>query len=111
MPRSNNKINTVPSNIIPSNKVPSNIVPSNIIPSNKISSNIIPTNTPSMMNTLKEGFSFGIGSAIAHNTINSLFSSKPVPNNCEFLKKEINNNTSPELIEKLKNDYIKCLEK
>lgn len=109
MPRSNNKINTVPSNKI--NIVPSNIIPSNKISSNKISSNIIPTNTPSMMNTLKEGFSFGIGSAIAHNTINSLFSSKPVPNNCEFLKKEINNTTSPELIEKLKNDYIKCLEK
>ena len=81
-----------------------------ITPINTISTNKLST-TPSMMNTLKEGFSFGVGSAIAHNTINSLFSSKPVSNNCEFLKKEINNTTSPELIEKLKNEYIKCLEK
>ena len=32
---------------------------------------------PSMMDTMKQGFSFGVGSAIAHNIMNSIF--RPAP--------------------------------
>jgi hypothetical protein len=34
---------------------------------------------PSMMDTMKQGFSFGVGSAIAHNIMNSIFRPAPVP--------------------------------
>jgi hypothetical protein len=32
--------------------------------------------TPSMLDTVKQGFSFGVGSSIAHNMMNSIFNSK-----------------------------------
>lgn len=35
---------------------------------------------PSMMDTMKQGFSFGIGSSIAHNIMNSIFRPAPTPN-------------------------------
>lgn len=31
------------------------------------------TSSPSMLDTMKQGFSFGIGSSIAHNMMNSIF--------------------------------------
>lgn len=34
---------------------------------------------PSMMDTMKQGFSFGVGSAIAHNIMNSIFRPAPAP--------------------------------
>jgi hypothetical protein len=63
---------------------------------------------PSMIDTMKQGFSFGIGSSIAHNMVNTIFNSK---NKDEIIiKKEIINETklTSENIYEL---YNKCLEK
>jgi hypothetical protein len=54
---------------------------------------------PSMMDTMKQGFSFGVGSAIAHNMMNSIF--RPAPTS-------IPTTTSKESMHDL---YKKCMEK
>jgi hypothetical protein len=61
-----------------------------------------------MLDTMKQGFSFGVGSSIAHNMVHNIFNSK---NKDETVKKnEIPNETklSPDKIYEL---YNKCLEK
>ena len=63
---------------------------------------------PSMIDTMKQGFSFGIGSSIAHNMVNTIFSSN---NKDEIInKKEIINETKL-TTENIYQLYTKCLEK
>jgi hypothetical protein len=52
-----------------------------------------PTPTPSLMSTVKEGFSFGVGSSIAHNLFSIMFNStspkiQPVNKEYETCMKE-----------------------
>ena len=59
---------------------------------------------PSMLDNMKQGFSFGVGSALAH----SLF--KPKPNDERVITKEIAN--EPKMTtDKMYELYNKCLEK
>jgi len=60
--------------------------------------------SPSMLDNMKQGFSFGLGSALAH----SIF--KPKPNDEKVITKEIT--TEPKLTtDKIYELYNKCLEK
>jgi hypothetical protein len=54
---------------------------------------------PSMMDTMKQGFSFGVGSAIAHNIMNSIFRPAPAPA------------PTPTPKESMHDLYNKCIEK
>ena len=63
----------------------------------------VQSQTPSISDSIKHGFSFGIGSSIAHNMMNSIFGSK----SDETLTLE-KNKISPEKIYEI---YNKCLEK
>lgn len=60
--------------------------------------------TPSMWNSIKQGFSFGLGSSIAH----SIFGPKNKDEN--VIKKEVNNETKLNS-DKIYEIYNKCLEK
>lgn len=63
----------------------------------------IQSQPPSMLDNMKQGFSFGLGSALAH----SLF--KPKPNEEKVITKEIT--TEPKLTnDKIYELYNKCLE-
>jgi hypothetical protein len=67
----------------------------------------IQSSSPSMMDTMKQGFAFGIGSSIAHN----IFDSKPNSKNKDenINKNEITN--EPKLTtDKMYELYNKCLE-
>ena len=59
---------------------------------------------PSMFDTMKQGFSFGVGSSIAH----SIFGPKNKDEN--VIKKEVNNETKL-TSDKIYEIYNKCLEK
>jgi hypothetical protein len=63
-----------------------------------------------MLDTVKQGFSFGVGSSIAHNMMNSIFNSK---NKDETINtKEIKLTNEPKLTnDKVYELYNKCLEK
>jgi hypothetical protein len=64
--------------------------------------------SPSMIDSMKQGFSFGVGSSIAHNVINATFNSK---NKDETVNtKDITNETKL-TSEKIYELYNKCLEK
>ena len=63
----------------------------------------VQSHAPSMSDSIKQGFSFGMGSSIAHNMMNSIFRSK----NDETLTLE-KNKVSPDKIYEI---YNKCLEK
>jgi hypothetical protein len=67
----------------------------------------IQSSSPSMMDTMKQGFAFGVGSSIAHN----IFDSKPNSKNKDenINKNEITN--EPKLTtDKMYELYNKCLE-
>ncbi len=66
--------------------------------------------SPSMLDTMKQGFSFGVGSSIAHNMMNSIFNSK---NKDESINtKETMLTNEPKLTtDKVYELYNKCLEK
>ena len=49
---------------------------------------------PSMMDTMKQGFSFGIGSSIAHNMMNSIFRPAPKESMHDLYNKCIEKNDS-----------------
>ena len=49
---------------------------------------------PSMMDTIKQGFSFGIGSSIAHNMMNSIFRPAPKESMHDLYNKCIEKNDS-----------------
>ena len=67
-----------------------------------------PSHSPSMVDSMKQGFSFGVGSSIAHNMVNTIFNSK---NTVETVNtKEISNETKL-TSEKIFEMYNKCLEK
>ena len=101
MPRStNSKSSEKKQNIPPPRRTPSPLnVPS------PVSSNVpSPSQPPSMVDSMKQGFGFGIGSAIAHNLFRT--------NN----KEETPKKSEPINESKLTNDkiyelYNKCLEK
>jgi hypothetical protein len=63
---------------------------------------------PSMLDTIKQGFSFGVGSSIAHNMVNSIFGPKNKDEN--VIKKEVNNEIKLSS-NKIYEIYNKCLEK
>jgi len=66
------------------------------------------SHSPSMVDSVKQGFSFGVGSSLAHNMVNSIFYSK---NKDETENtKEITNETKL-TSEKIYELYNKCLEK
>ncbi len=85
MPRQNNKVQ---------NKVLTNTPPNPTPVVNKI----IPKST-SFIDTIKEGFAFGIGSSIARNLVNSISSNTEVKRPNNIVK------TTPNCFE-----YKKCLE-
>lgn len=60
--------------------------------------------SPSMMDSIKHGFSFGIGSSIAHNMVNKIFNSN---DNLSIDKPHIDKPS----IDKMYELYNKCLEK
>jgi hypothetical protein len=62
--------------------------------------------TSSMLNTVKEGIAFGIGSSVAHNTISRLFNSYDCSGILEEYKQCLNNNKND--CEKLLTEYEKC---
>ena len=61
----------------------------------------------SMFDTIKQGFSFGIGSSIAHNMVNSM---GPKNKDENVIKKEPSNETKL-TSDKIYEIYNKCLEK
>ena len=65
------------------------------------------SNQSSMFDTMKQGFSFGVGSSIAHNMVNSLGSKNKDEN---VIKKEDSNETKL-TSDKIYEIYNKCLEK
>ena len=60
---------------------------------------------PSIFDTMKQGFSFGVGSSIAH----SIFGPKNKDEN--VIKKEVNNESKLTTTDKIYEIYNKCLEK
>ena len=64
--------------------------------------------TPSMFDTIKQGFSFGVGSSIAHNMVNSIFGPK---NKDENVNKKESSNETKLTSDKIYEIYNKCLEK
>ena len=69
----------------------------------------IQSSSPSMMDTMKQGFAFGIGSSIAHNLFDSKPNSKNENENKTINKNEIAN--EPKLTtDKMYELYNKCLE-
>jgi hypothetical protein len=75
-----------------------------------------PSNGPSMIDSIKSGFGFGVGSSIAHNTINNIFSSdtKNVRGDCndsillEYNKCIKDDICSQDVMNILKNALEKC---
>ena len=63
---------------------------------------------PSMLDTIKQGFSFGVGSSIAHNMVNSIFGPKNKDEN--VIRKEASDETKL-TSDKIYEIYNKCLEK
>ena len=63
------------------------------------------SNPPSMFDTMKQGFSFGVGSSIAH----SIFGPKNKDEN--VIKKEVSDETKLTITDKIYEIYNKCLEK
>lgn len=91
MPKSTNRTNSMPKQSIPP---PAHSPPA--------------PSSPSMVDSMKQGFSFGLGSSVAHNVINATFNSK---NKDETVNtKEITNETKL-TSEKIYEVYNKCLEK
>jgi hypothetical protein len=75
-----------------------------------------PTHTPvqsqnnSMFDTMKQGFSFGMGSAIAHRLFDPRDKNETIPKNETIIKNEIT--SEPKLsTDKMYELYNKCLEK
>lgn len=66
-----------------------------------------PSHSPSMVDSMKKGFSFGIGSSIAHNMTNTIFNSKNKDETGNT--KEITNETKL-TSEKIFDLFNKCLE-
>jgi hypothetical protein len=70
--------------------------------------------SPSMMDSIKHGFSFGIGSSIAHNMVNKIFNSndKPSTDKPHIDKPSIDKpSIDKSSIDKMYELYNKCLEK
>jgi len=67
------------------------------------------SSSPSIFDSMKQGFGFGLGSSMAHKAVDSLFNSPVTDKNngkeVDIIKKDVNLNTS-ELYEL----YNKCLE-
>lgn len=68
----------------------------------------LPSHSPSMVDTMKQGFSFGVGSSIAHNMVNTIFSSK---NKDETVKPNEITNETKLTTEKMYELYNKCIDK
>jgi hypothetical protein len=98
MPRSSKPTTSAPKSTIPAPKPAISQAPA---PKSSIQAPA-PKSTiqaPSMMDTMKQGFSFGVGSAIAHNIMNSIF--RPAPTSIPT--------TTPK--ESMHDLYNKCMEK
>lgn len=62
----------------------------------------VQSHRPSMLDSMKQGFSFGVGSSIAHNMVNTIFNSKN--------KDDVSNETKL-TSDKIYELYNQCLEK
>lgn len=71
-------------------------------------SNNLVSQSPSIMDSMKQGFSFGVGSSIAHNMVNKIFNtndkSEPVD------KKTVDEPTPTLTTDKIYDLYNKCLQ-
>jgi hypothetical protein len=66
---------------------------------------------PSMIDSMKQGFSFGLGSSVAHNVVDSIFKSKDTNKNIDSNNSHIDsNNKSNVTTAKMYELYNKCLE-
>ena len=104
MPRSSNsKSSEKKQNIPPPRRAPSPLnVPS---PSPSYVPSTTQTKPPSMVDSMKQGFGFGIGSAIAHNLFRTNNNNQETPKKNEPI-------TEPKLSnDKIYELYNKCLEK
>lgn len=73
------------------------------------SGNIVPQQ-PSMIDSMKQGFSFGLGSSIAHSVVGSIFKPKDTNNNIDT-NNHIDTNNKPNVTtSKMYELYNKCLE-
>ena len=99
MPHSRKQINSkLHSNTNSKNHIPS---PPSQSPSPQ-SVNIV-SQQPSMTDSMKQGFSFGLGSSVAHNVVGSFFKPKDINNNIDTNKPNITTSKMYEL-------YNKCIE-
>jgi len=67
-----------------------------------------PSHSPSMVDSMKQGFSFGVGSSIAHNMVNTIFNSK---NTVETVNTKEISNVTKLTSEQIFEMYNKCLER
>ena len=113
MPRTTSKSNYKPYTPLPKQLPPPSHIPKTHAPlqnqpqSMKTPSPSLQNQPPSMLDSIKQGFSFGVGSSIAHNIVNSIFGSKNKDENIN--SHEVSNETklTPDKIYEI---YNKCLE-
>jgi hypothetical protein len=108
MPRTTSKTNSKSYTTAPPPMKTSPPLPLQIHPPPMRTPTPLQSHPPSMFDTIKQGFSFGVGSSIAHNMVNSIFGPKNKDEN--VIKKEVSNETKL-TSDKIYEIYNKCLEK
>jgi hypothetical protein len=105
MPHSRKQTNSK----LPSNKnSKNNIPPPSRSPSPQ--SDSIVSQQPSMIDSMKQGFSFGLGSSIAHSVVGSIFKSKDTNSNIDTTNSNIDTNKPNVTTSKIYELYNKCVE-
>ena len=108
MPRTTSKSNYKSYTPLPKQQLPPPPLQNQQPPIPKTPSQSLQNQQPSMLDSIKQGFSFGVGSSIAHNMMNSIFGSKNKDENVN--KREVNDETKL-TTDKIYEIYNKCLEK
>jgi len=110
MPRTTSKSNYKSYTPLPKQQLPppTKTPLQNQPPQMKTPSPSLQNQPPSMLDSIKQGFSFGVGSSISHNMVNSIFGSKNKDENIN--KKEVSDETKL-TTDKIYEIYNKCLEK
>lgn len=111
MPHSKKQINSK----LSSNKNSKNNIPpppsQTPLPQSPLSqSGNIVSHQPSMIDSMKQGFSFGLGSSVAHNVADSFFKPKDINNNIDSNNNTDSNNKSNVTTSKMYELYNNCLE-
>jgi hypothetical protein len=105
MPHSRKQTNSK----LPSNKnLKNNIPPPSRSPLSQ--SDSIVSQQPSMIDSMKQGFSFGLGSSIAHSVVGSIFKSKDTNSNIDTTNSNIDTNKPNVTTSKIYELYNKCVE-